>query len=578
MSYSNSKFRNFISNFISYQEKEDYHFDLPETKLDKSLENNTCIVDTTGPIEEKIQKQSIYESLSDNENYIKVRYNAMINSDIILRDFTLTIRNKQYNGFLLYIDGMVDSKMINESILTPLMLRNRANIYDGPQEKVVSAPPNRVTVKKVKSFDLADYISNCLVPQNTIKKVETFNDLVSGVNSGNCALFVDTLPFAFDIEVKGFKQRSIDTPNNEIVIRGSQEAFVEVIRTNTSMLRRIVNNENLVIENIEIGDLSNTKCAVCYMKNIANEDLVAEVKYRLNNLEIDYLLSSGQLEQLIEDNGKYSIPQMLSTERPDKATNYLLEGRVVILVNGSPYSLAMPATFLDFVSSPEDSNLKFQFANLLKVIRIFALFIALLLPGIYVAITNYHQELIPTELLYTIVATRETVPFPIIFEILIMELSFELIREAGLRVPSPIGPTIGIVGALVLGQAAVSASVVSPILIIIVAITGICSFAIPDFSLSFHIRLIRFLFIITGYFLGFLGISISLFVYLAIMSSLKSFGVPFLVPYAPVTNNSGATYFVKPIWKRENRADFLNTKKRRAQKRISMKWKYGDKI
>ena len=327
------------------------------------------------------------------------------------------------------------------------MLRNRANIYDGPQEKVVSAPPpNRVTVKKVKSFDLADYISNCLVPQNTIKKVETFNDLVSGVNSGNCALFVDTLPFAFDIEVKGFKQRSIDTPNNEIVIRGSQEAFVEVIRTNTSMLRRIVNNENLVIENIEIGDLSNTKCAVCYMKNIANEDLVAEVKYRLNNLEIDYLLSSGQLEQLIEDNGKYSIPQMLSTERPDKATNYLLEGRVVILVNGSPYSLAMPATFLDFVSSPEDSNLKFQFANLLKVIRIFALFIALLLPGIYVAITNYHQELIPTELLYTIVATRETVPFPIIFEILIMELSFELIREAGLRVPSPIGPTIGIVG------------------------------------------------------------------------------------------------------------------------------------
>ena len=301
---------------------------------------------------------------------------------------------------------------------------------------------------------------------------------------------------AFDIDVKGFKQRDVSTPNNEIIIKGPQEAFVENIRTNTSQLRRVVNNENLVIENIEVGKLSKTKCAVCYMKNIANQDLVAEVKYRINNLEIDSLLSTGELEQLIEENHKYSIPQILSTERPDKATKYLYGGRVVVLVNGNPYALIMPATFIDFIASPEDTNLKFQFANFIKFLRLLAILITLLLPGLYVAVATFHQELLPTELLFSILASRENVPFPIIFEILVMEISFELIREAGLRVPSPIGPTIGIVGALVLGQAAVSASIVSPILIIIVAITGIASFAIPDFSFGFHLRLLRFVFLI----------------------------------------------------------------------------------
>lgn len=390
-------------------------------------------------------------------------------------------------------------------------------------------------------------------------------------------MFIDTLDNAFDIEVKGFKQRSVSTPNNELVVRGSQEAFNEVIRTNTSLLRRLVNNENLIIENIEVGKLSNTKCAVCYIKNIANNDLVSEVKYRLNNVKIDYLISSGQLEQLIEDNGKYSVPQMIATERPDKATNYLLEGRVVIIVNGSPYCLIAPATFIDFLSSPEDMNLKFQFSNLLKFVRILAFILTLLLPGIYVAITNFHQELLPTELLFAIVASRENVPFPVIFEILVMEISFELIREAGLRVPSPFGPTIGIVGALILGQAAVDASIVSPILIIVVAITGISSFAIPDFSLSFHARILRFIYIVLGYFIGFLGIAIGLFIHFAILSSLKSFGAPYLEPYIPATQTNNNGFFLPPSWKREKRPDFLNSKKETIQKHISMGWRYPNK-
>lgn len=395
-----------------------------------------------------------------------------------------------------------------------------------------------------------------------------------GVNMGNCLLFIDTLSIAFDIDVKGFKQRSVSTPNNEIIIKGPQEAFVENIRTNTSLLRRIVNNQNLIIENIEVGSLSKTKCAICYIQNIANNDLVAEVKYRINNLEIDSLLSSGELEQLIEEDNKYSVPQILSTERPDKATKYLYGGRVVVLIGGNPYCLIMPATFIDFIASPEDTNLKFQFANFLKFLRLIAIFITLFLPALYVAITDFHQELLPTDFLFSVLASREGVPFPIIFEILIMEVSFELIREAGLRVPSPLGPTIGIVGALVIGQAAVSASIVSPILVIIVAITAVASFAIPDFSFGFHLRLMRFLFIILGYIAGFFGIGLGIFVYLCILTSLTSFGVPYMVPFSPVTNINQSGYFLEPVWRREKRADFLNTKKENSQKHISMKWKY----
>ncbi len=402
--------------------------------------------------------------------------------------------------------------------------------------------------------------------------------LFLGINAGNCALFVETLPIAFDIEVKGFKQRSVDTPNNEIVIKGPHEAFVENIRTNTSLIRRIVNNENLIIENLEVGNVTKTKCAVCYIKNIANDDLVGEVKYRLNNLEVDSLLSAGELEQLIADSNILGIPEMISTERPDKVSKYLLNGRVVIIVNGTPYGVIVPAVLIDFLASPEDTNLKVNFANFLRGLRVLATFITLLLPGIYVAITSFHQEILPTGLLYSILASRENVPFPIIVEILIMEISFELIREAGLRVPSPIGPTIGIVGALVLGQAAVSAGIVSPILIIIVAITGIASFAIPDFSFGFHIRYFRFVFVLLGFMAGFLGISLGLFIYISVLCSLRSFGVSYMTPLAPSSNVDGNGYFLPPIWKREYRASYVAPKKAQKQEKFSMKWKFNSNL
>ena len=466
-----------------------------------------------------------------------------------------------------------DSLFVGKKVTNERAMRT----LKGPKGSQVKLGIKRMGEKELLNFN----ITRGDIPQNTVEKVEDFEKLFSDINAGNCGLFVDTINIAFDIDIKGFQQRSIDSPNNEIVIKGSQEAFVENLRTNTSLLRRIVNNENLIIENVEVGKVTKTKCAVCYLQNITNLDLVAEVKYRLNNLAIDSLLSAGQLEQLISDSNEFGIPETMSTERPDKCAKYMLQGRIIVIVNGTPYALILPATLIDFMTSPEDTNLKVNFSNFLRGIRFLGAFLTLLLPGIYIAITSFHQEILPTELLFSILASRENVPFPVIVEILIMEISFELIREAGLRVPSPIGPTIGIVGALVLGQAAVSASIVSPILIIIVAITGIASFTIPDFSFGFHLRYFRFVFILLGYMAGFLGIGIGIFVYISILCSLKSFGVSFTAPLAPLSNLKGNGYFLPPVWKREYRPSYVAPQKMKREEKISMKWKYdsfgGDK-
>ncbi|MCI8277174.1 MAG: spore germination protein, partial [Clostridia bacterium] len=247
------------------------------------------------------------------------------------------------------------------------------------------------------------------------------------------------------------------------------------------------------------------------------------------------------------------------------------------LINGSPYAIILPAILIDFLASPEDSNLNYHYANFLRLIRCFAMFFALLLPGLYVAITTYHQELIPSELLFAIVNAREAIPFPILFEILIMESSFELIQEASIRVSSSFSTTIGIIGALILGDAAVSANIVSPILIIIVAFTGICGFSIPNFSLKFSVRIFRFMYIILGYIAGFLGITFGAFVHFAFLCSQTSFGVPFISPYIPFTDTKSIdNLYMPPVWKRENRSSFLNTKQPDSEKHISMKWRKNE--
>ena len=557
----------FLSNIIDsfkYEPENKYEFDLSANDTQNNSNQITPLEDL---------KQNVYPSVEVNLEYIKVKFNTLINSDIKIREFDLRARDKMYKAFILYIDGMSDTKIINRFILHPLMLKSKANTSASSEEVVSSAVANNITVKRVKKFNLVDYIYSCLIPHNDVQKKNNFEDIISSVSLGYCALFIDTIDTCFICDAKGYEKRNIDTPKNEIVIRGSQEAFVETIRTNTSMLRRLVNNENLIIEDTSVGAISKTKCAVCYLKDVANDDLVAEVKYRINNLDIDYIISSGQLDELIKENSKNSIPETLTTERPDRAANSILDGRVVILINGSPIALIAPCVFFDLLESPEDYNINSKFANLLRIIRVIACFITILLHGLYIAITEFHEELIQTELLFSIISSRQAVPISIELEIILMELAFELIHEAGLRVPSPISSTMSIVGALVLGEAAVSANIVSPISIIIIAITGLSSFAIPNSSLELHFRLLRFIFIVLGAAFGFLGISLGLFLYLTLLANYSSFGVPYLSPYVPLTKVNNNGFFLPPLWRREKRSDALNTKRRNKEANYSMKWK-----
>ena len=552
-----------IKDSFKYIPNTNYNFTL--SSLD-TLNNSNTIT----PIENLTQ--NIFTSLDVNLEYIKSKFNFSSNSDIKIREFDLNARNKIYKAFIIYIDGMSDSKSINRFILNPLMLKSRANTFTKDDDVVCSAIANNITVKRRKKFNLVDYIYSCLIPLNDTKKVTSFKEVIEAVNFGECALFIDTIDTCFLSDVKGFEKRSIENPINEMVIKGSQEAFVESIRTNTSMIRRMVNNENLVIENAEVGVISKTKCAICYMKDIANNSLISEVRNRINNLSIDYIVSSGELEGFLKENTSSTLPEMLSTERPDNAASALLDGKIVVIVNGSPIAIIMPCTFFDLLSSAEDRNINSKFSNFLKLLRLISSLISVLLPGLYIAITNFHEELIPTPLLFSIISSRQSVPISISLEIILMQIAFELIHEAGIRVPGPIGSTMGIVGALVLGDAAVSANLVSPISIIIVAITALASFAIPNFSLQFHFRILRFAFIILGTFFGFVGISVGVFGYIGILSSCSSFGVPYLSPYIPITffNNEG--YFLSPIWKREKRQDSLNTKRKNKESHISKLW------
>jgi len=505
------------------------------------------------------EASEISKDLQINLEYIKKVYSIPINSDVKIREFNITVKDKVIPAFIVYIDGMVDSKLIDTNILQPLMLLSNLDI-------------------KSDNYDVEEFVKNRLIPHNQMDVVTEYEKLFDEVNFGGCGVFIDGIDKVYACDVKGFKSRSVDTPNTELVIRGPQEGFTEVLRVNTALVRKRVKNKDLIIESIELGLRSKTPCAILYIKNIANDKLVNEVRKRIESLKIDYITDTGELEQYIEDSTFFPAPQMLATERPDRVASGLMEGRVAVIMQGSPFALVMPITMHDLVSSPEDMYLRFPYANIIKIVRILGVICSLLLPGLYVAITNYHHEMIPTSLLFAIEASREMVPFPSIVEILIMEVAFELIREAGIRIPGPIGPTLGIIGALILGQAAVAANIVSPILIIVVAVTGIGSFAIPNFSFSFAFRLLRFAYIILGAMAGFLGITTGLYIQTLWFTAAKSFGVPYVSQLAQRTSGAyGEVVKRSPLWKYERRPDFLNPKDNYRQSFISRGWKYTQK-
>lgn len=501
-------------------------------------------------------KSDISRQLSENLKTIEDRFSASLNGDLIIRKFGITVKDSIIPAFLVFFDGLVSTKVIDDDILQPLMLLSNLDIKDDGN-------------------DILKYIRSHILPHNQLKEVRTHQEIIDEVYFGGCGLYIDGLDTAFAADVKNFPGRSVERPNNELVIRGPQEGFTENLRDNTGLIRKRLMDQNLIAENIIIGNRSKTPCSIMYIKDIANESLVNEVRRRLKNIDVDYIMDTGELEQFIEDDPSLPAPQMLATERPDRVCTMLIEGRVAIIMHGSPFALVVPITSNDIMYSAEDQFLRFPYSNLLRFIRILAILMSLLLPGIYLAITNYHHEMIPTDLLLAILSAREKVPFPSVVEVFLMEISFELIREAGIRIPGPIGPTLGIIGALILGQAAVEANIVSPILIIVVALTGLGSFAIPNFSAGFAFRILRFGFIILAALSGFLGITVGLILIGLWMVSAKSFGVPYFAPVAPRTAGGFTdAIFKSPAWKQEKRPDYINAKKNKMQPRISRKWAF----
>jgi len=507
----------------------------------------------------------LYYDLEKNRQALSKIFRLPENKDTVFRSLTIGT-NPPAKALLVFIDGITNSQVQMLSILQPLMLLS--GIYDHGADRDKSA----ATARQTEYRDLFDRVEEALVPNNQVASARNFFQVVDDVLNGNTALFIDGFNQALLLETKNWPSRGVSTPQVEAVIRGPQEAFTEQLRVNTSLVRKIIHRASLVTEFIQVGSNSPKQCAIMYLDDLANPDLVQEVKRRLESLRGDFMAETGIVEQLIEDAPARTVPQVLSTERPDRVAASLMEGQVAIMVNGNPFVMVVPCTFYTLMQAPEDAYVRWPLGSFVRVVRYVGLFLALLLPANYVAIIAYHQEFIPTDLLLAITGAREKVPFPTIVEVLVMEFSFELIREAGIRIPGTVGTTLGIVGALILGQAAVAANIVSPILIIVVAVTALGSFAIPNYSLSLSIRVTRFIYIILAAVAGLHGIMIGVFMHVGILSNLKSFGVPFLAPVAPVTRK-GNDYFMRgPQWRQESQPDYLDPLQVQRQPEISRAW------
>lgn len=454
----------------------------------------------------------IDSSLSKNIQTIKqVTGNS---NDIVIREVYIGNSSKQLMA-IIYTDGLADQTTITDFILESLMLD-----LDKTFEN------NSKTAK--------EYLKNACLTVGDVKDIESFTTLLSLLMNGETIILLDGVAEGISASTKSSKDRAISEPTTESVIRGPKESFTETLRTNTALIRRKIKNPNLWITSKVIGNVTQTDIAIMYINGIANEKIVKEVLARLDKIEIDGILESGYIEALIQDS-KYTIfPTVYNSERPDVIAAELLEGKIAIVVDGTPFVLIVPALFTSFLQSSEDYYQNYIVSTLIRFLRFFGITISLIVPSLYVSITTFHQEMLPTPMLISIASQREGVPFPAVVEALIMEIAFEILREAGLRMPRTIGPAVSIVGTLVIGQAAVEAGIVSSVMVIIVSLTAICSFLFPDYGLSNTIRVLRFPLMILAAGFGLFGVMIGVMALILHLCSLRSFGVPYMSPFAPI--------------------------------------------
>lgn len=420
---------------------------------------------------------------------------------------------------ILYIEGLTEEKSIHQFIMEPLMHHHDRQ---------------RISSEGEVDDDLLDRLKYSVLTVGQIHEVDRLETLAESLMNGCVVVIPDGYDSGFHISMAGWEQRAVSEPTNQTVIRGPKEAFTENIRVNTSLIRRIIKNPNLVVKNQKIGKVTNTNVSLMYIRGIADEKALDEVNRRLGTIDTDAILESGYIEEFIQDEPYTIFPTIQNTERPDAVAASLLEGRIAILIDGTPHVLLVPALFVQYFQSAEDYYQRADISTLIRILRYFSLFIATLVPALYIAITTFHQEMLPTSLLISLASQREGVPFPAFIEALIMEATYEILREAGVRMPRAVGQAVSIVGTLVIGQAAVDAGIISASMIIVVSITAISSYVIPEFDMSIAIRITRFIFMGLSAAFGMFGIFIGMIALLLHLSHLRSFGVPYMTPVGPI--------------------------------------------
>ena len=479
----------------------------------------------------------IDDSISINLDMIKQKTGN--SSDVVIRTLNIS-PHSEIKTAVVYVEGIVDTVSINDFLIESIM-KNYAL-----QEKLT-----RENALKV--------ISNNVAALGSIKLVSDWEQLLLSLMAGETLILVDGTNEALSVGTKGGETRSIEEPSTQLAVRGSRSGFTESIRTNTALVRRIIKNPDLWLESMKIGEVTQTDVAIMYINGIVNKKIVEELRQRLKRIDIDGILESGYIEQLIEDQTMTTFPTLYHTERPDMVAGNLLEGRVAIFVDGTPFVLIAPTIFIQFFQAAEDYYARFDIATALRLLRVMIFFISIIGPSAYIAATTFHQEMLPTQLLIAIAAQREAVPFPAFVEAMIMEVTFEILREAGVRMPRAIGSAVSIVGALVIGQAAVQAGIVSPAMVIVVSITAIASFATPSFAIAISARLIRFIFMIVAATFGFYGIILSFIMMIVHLCDLRSFGVPYMSPFAPFSPKSAGDTVVRlPWWALKQRPPFTS--------------------
>lgn len=485
-------------------------------------------------------------SLKKNLDAFKAAFGD--SSDLVIREFSFGKgKAGEVKAALLFLDGLVNPSTINDSVIKPLMHDSR--LFCGGE-----------------TFDISsmDQIRDRLLAVGEVETVYTHNEVIEACLSGNAVLAAEGFCKALNIGAKGWEKRAVTEPSSETAIRGPREGFTENLRTNTSMIRRKIKDPALKIRSQVIGRRTHTQINILYIDGIADPELVREVERRLKKIDTDAILAAGYVEQYIEDSPYTAFPTIWCSEKPDAVAGKLLEGRVAIAVDGAPFVMTVPMLFIENFQSAEDYITRSHYATMMRILRLIAFFISLLTPALYIAFSSYHQEMIPTTLLFTMAASSEGIPFPAAVEMSIMMLIFEILREAGIRMPRPIGQTISIVGALVMGEAAVQAGIVGAPVVIVVAITAVTSFAIP--FISDAISLFRWFLLIMASTMGSFGITVGIFIILVHLASLRSFGAHYLAPLAPFQKADLKDTAVRvPLWAMHTRPRATNPQNMKRQ-------------